>query len=306
MKKPFKILLVDDSSAIRKQIIHLLSSRNISAKYLEASNGIDALKLLLSGKKADLIISDWLMPKLDGIKLLKTLRANPRFKDIPTILMTVKGKTNEKITGLEHGAIDYISKPFHADEFAIRVINFLKICEYQDVLRLQNKKLEKLASLDPLTKLPNRNFLYRALKQEWNRSQRFKTFMGCLMVDMDSFKEINDTYGHNAGDEVLKEFAKVITSVLRPYDFACRYGGDEFIIVLPETSKKGVQVVGERLIEKISTHCFLKKKRLNVTVSVGGYSIEGNKVKKPEEIIDIADQALYRAKKGGKNKLVVA
>ena len=305
MKKKVTILVVDDSTAFRKEIIRILSSRKIAENFIEAGDGSEGLQILLSKKKVDLIISDWLMPKIDGIKFLQTIRSYPEFYDIPFILITVKDQMKEKILGFQQGATDYISKPFHPDEFTVRIINLLKIREIQESLKEKNKKLEKLSTLDPLTGLYNRNYLKQALTKEWIRSQRFKTPIGCLMMDIDLFKNINDILGHKAGDEVLREMAKIISSLLRGYDFSCRYGGDEFIIILPENSKEGVKIVGERLREKVSLHPFLKRHKLRITVSIGGVSIKGDKAKDAESIIAKADKALYRAKRGGKNRVCV-
>ncbi len=305
LKNKVSILIVDDSTVFRKEIIRILSSRNIAENFIEACDGAEGLKILLSKKKVDLIISDWLMPKIDGLKLLQTIRSHPRLYDIPCILITVKDQMKEKILGFQQGATDYISKPFDRDEFAVRIINLLKIRGVQEGLKKKNKSLAKLATLDPLTGLYNRNYLKEVLTKEWIRSQRFNTSIGCLMMDMDSFKNINDTLGHQSGDDVLKELAKIISSLLRGYDFACRYGGDEFIIIVPENSKEGVKVVGERLRNKILLHSFLKKRKLRITVSIGGVSIKGENLKNAESIIAKADKALYQAKRGGKNQVCV-
>jgi len=305
LKKKVTILIVDDSSTFRKEIIRILSSQKIAQNFIEACDGSEGLQALFSKKKVDLIISDWLMPKINGLKLLQTVRSHPELSDIPCILITVKDQIKEKILGFQLGATDYISKPFHPDEFTVRVINLLKIREVQESLKEKNKKLEKLSTLDALTGLYNRNYLKQALTKEWIRSQRFGNSIGCLMMDIDLFKKINDTLGHKAGDEVLIEMSKIISSLLRGYDFSCRYGGDEFIIILPENSKEGVRIVGERLREKVHQHDFLKPQKLKLTVSIGGVSIQGEKAKDAEYIITKADKALYRAKKAGKNRISV-
>lgn len=305
MKKRISILIVDDSPTFRKEIIRILSSQKIAHNFIEAGDGSEALQVLFSKKKIDLIISDWLMPKINGLKLIQTIRSHSELSDIPCILITVKDQVKEKILGFQLGATDYISKPFHPDEFTVRVINLLKIREIQEALKEKNKRLEKLSTLDPLTGLYNRNYLKQALTKEWIRSQRFKNEIGCLMLDVDSFKKINDTMGHKAGDEVLIEIGKIISSLLRGYDFSCRYGGDEFIIILPENSKQGVRIVGERLKQKVFQHEFLKPDKLRITVSIGATSIQGDKAKDPEYIIARADKALLRAKKGGKNQVTV-
>jgi diguanylate cyclase (GGDEF)-like protein len=271
---------------------------------IPAEDGVQALQILLK-QKIDLVILDWIMPKMDGIKLLQTIRSHPDLQDIPTILMTVKGKMTDKILGLKEGATEFISKPFYPEELTIRVENLLRIKQYQETLEKQNRKLEKLSTHDPLTGLYNRNYLKIVLKREWARCQRFKSTIGCLMIDLDSFKSINDKYGHQCGDNVIKELSRIISSLLRGYDFACRYGGDEIIVILPEASVEGIRTVGNRILHKISEHHFLKGKKLKITTSIGGTSVNPNDSGGMEEMISLADQALYQAKRSGKNKLSI-
>ena len=299
-----RILVVDDSKAFRKEIIDILSMRNISKSFLESSDGAEALQTLLT-KKVDLVISDWVMPKMDGIKLLQAIRSHPDLLDLPIVLMTVKGKHNEKILGLKQGATDYISKPFNPDELTVRVTNLLKIRDFQETLKVKNKELEKISMIDPLTGIYNRNYLNQSLEKEWLRSQRTNQKLGCLVIDLDSFKQINDTYGHKGGDSVLKETSKIISGLLRRIDFICRYGGDEFVVIMTNTTPDGVRTVGEKIRKGIAGHPFLKGKKIKVSVSIGGVSVEGKTLKKPEEIINMADEALYRAKNAGKNKVIV-
>ncbi|MHB8483603.1 MAG: GGDEF domain-containing response regulator, partial [Nitrospiria bacterium] len=224
MKKNVTILIADDSRLFRKEIIHILSSNKICKNFLEAKDGAEALKLLHQ-KQIDLVISDWIMPTMDGIKLLQAIRSDPNLFDIPTIFITVKNQIDEKVLGLKHGATDYISKPFHPDELITRIRNLLQTRQFQETLKQKNEELESLSVRDPLTGIYNRNYLNSALKLEWVRSQRFESQTGCLMIDIDFFKAINDTRGHKAGDEVLKEFVKIVSPLLRGYDIFCRLGG---------------------------------------------------------------------------------
>lgn len=304
-KKGFTILVVDDSQPFRTEIIRTLSDRGISNNFLESANGAEALQTLLL-KKVDLVISDWVMPVMDGIKLLQAIRAHPELLDIPVILMTSKGKHDEKVLGLTQGATDYLSKPFNPDEMTVRVTNLLKIREFQETLKLKNQELERLSTTDSLTGVYNRNYLNSTLENEWLRSSRQEITLGCLIIDVDYFKEINDTYGHKTGDLVLKKVADLISGLLRRIDFLCRYGGDEFVIILAKSTKDGLLTVGEKIRKAVENHTYVKGKDLKVSVSIGGISILGNTLKKPEDIISLADEALYEAKKKGRNRVVIS
>jgi len=184
-------------------------------------------------------------------------------------------------------------------------MNLIKMREMQDQLKEKNDKLEKLSTFDPLTGLYNRNYLSHALKRKWKRSMRYESFMGCLMIDLDSFKEINDSFGHLCGDEILKEIADIISPIVRGYDFCARYGGDEFIIVISNNSEEGIEKVAERISAIIARHRFNKKQNLNlkITASIGCLVFKGKDVENEDRIIDLADQALYKAKKNGKNRV---
>ena len=306
MSNKLTVLIVEKSAAYRKKIINALSGKSIAEYFVEAPNGLEALRIVFT-QKIDLILCDWLIPEVDGVKLLQVIRSHPKLLDIPTIFLSGKKSIREAIKAYQNGTSDFIGKTFNSGELAARVNNLLKMRVCQEILKQKIDDLEKVSILDALTGIYNRNYLTWALRREWKRSLRFKGMLGCLMIDLDSFKEFNDTLGHKCGDEILKEIAELISAQVRGYDFSCRYGGDEFIIILANNTREGIKAIAERLRERISQHTFLKKRNLNITItlSIGGTVIAGEKLKEPEDIIDVADRALFDAKKRGKNRVLI-
>lgn len=300
------ILIVDDSDLFRQEVKKCLIEKKVPGELVEARDGIEGMKFILTSK-IDLVISDWVMPQLNGIMLLQCIRSHPNLHDLPVIILSSKEGVTNRIEAFREGATDFMCKPFYPEELAVRVMNLLKLREVQDQLKEKNEKLGRLSTFDPLTGLYNRNYLSHALKREWKRSIRFDSFMGCLMIDLDCFKEINDSMGHLCGDNILKEIAEIISPIVRGYDFCARYGGDEFIVVLSNNSREGIQTVAERVRSAIFQHCLLKKQDLNlkITASIGCLVLKGKDVENQDKIIDLADQALYMAKKNGKNRVFV-
>jgi diguanylate cyclase (GGDEF)-like protein len=171
--------------------------------------------------------------------------------------------------------------------------------------------LEKLSIVDNLTGLYNKKYLFELLKREYQRSERHGVFISCLMMDIDHFKKVNDTYGHQVGDLVLKEVGAVLTEVVRGYDFAARYGGDEFTIVLPQQRVgNGAESVAERVRAAVEGHFFLDSPRvpksIKITISIGAATFPGKGIKSYEDLVDQADQALYNAKDKGRNCVVIS
>ncbi|MFI5305073.1 MAG: diguanylate cyclase [Nitrospiria bacterium] len=301
-----KILIVDDSDLFREEVKRSLIDKKIPGEFVDAKDGIEAMKFILNNK-IDLVISDWIMPRLNGMMLLQNIRSHPDLHDLPVIILSSKEGVSNRIEAFREGATDFMSKPFYPEELAVRVMNLLKLREMHEQLKEKNEQLQRLSTFDPLTGLYNRHYLSHALKREWKRSIRFNSFMGCLMIDLDGFKDINDSMGHMCGDEILKEIAELISPIVRGYDFCARYGGDEFIVVLSNNSIEGIQTVAERVRLVISQHCFITKQGLNLklTASIGCLVLKGKEVEHPDKIIDLADQALYLAKNNGKNRVHV-
>lgn len=243
---PTSILIIDDSDNIRNSIVNTLREVALFEQYHEAKNGIDGLKSLLD-TRVDLIICDLEMPRMDGFKFLAMLNSREELKDIPVIMLTGKEDRQSKIKGLEQGAVDYVTKPFDTGELVARVKVQLKIKALQDELRKSNELLLELSNTDHLTRLYNRRHLMDTLDREFKRALREGGIFSMIMIDIDHFKKVNDTYGHQEGDAVLVAVANAIRRELRPYDYAARYGGEEFAVLLPATNLTGSMQAAERV-----------------------------------------------------------
>lgn len=303
------ILVVDDSKVARGEIVRTLNGEQSLNTIFEAGNGLEALKIL-STEKIDLILSDVVMPQMDGFKLLLSLRDHEEWNSIPVILLTSKDELEDRVKGLELGAWDYLSKPANPLELSTRTRVMLRIKALQDKLKTRIRQLERLSIVDGLTGLYNKKYLYEFIKREIKRTERFGMMMACIMMDVDHFKKINDTYGHPCGDAVLKELGALLGDMIRGYDFAARYGGDEFTVVLPQqTSRKNTQNVAERIRRAIEGQKFTVKSRskrqpLRITVSLGVAVFPDKTMIDYESLIERADEALYQAKLQGRNRIV--
>lgn len=300
------ILIIDDTQAMRSQIVNILKNSRMAVDIIEADNVIDGFKLLLA-KPVDVVLCDLEMPDMDGLKFLDLQRGREDRRDVPVIILTGREESEQKIKALERGASDYITKPFDAGEMLARVKVQLKIKRLQDSLKEQNRKLEELSNTDPLTHMANRRFMMRTLIQEFQRSQRANHPLSLIMADIDHFKAINDSYGHQQGDVVLKAVAETICGHLREYDLAARFGGEEFALVLPETDRLHATQVAERIREMIGRLKFDGAlDGLKMTISLGVATHPDKTIKNVEDLIRLADDALYAAKREGRNLVVVA
>ncbi len=300
---PTSILIIDDSDNIRSSIVATLREVALFEQYIEAKDGIDGLKSLLDNR-VDLIICDLEMPRMDGFKFLSMLSGREELKDIPVIMLTGKEDRQSKIKGLERGAVDYVTKPFDAGELVARVKVQLKIKALQDELRKSNELLLELSNTDHLTRLYNRRHLMETLDREFKRALREGGFFSMIMLDIDHFKKVNDTYGHQEGDAVLVAVANVVRRELRPYDYAARYGGEEFALLLPATNLAGSMQAAERVRKGVESMTFADKlQNLVVTVSLGIATYPSSQVYCIDALITEADDALYRAKANGRNRI---
>lgn len=300
------ILVIDDSETLRSQIIDTLAGVSLFDEYLQAGDGIEGFKLLLNNP-AHLIICDLEMPRMDGFKFMAMLQTREELKDIPVIMLTGREDRDLKIRGLEQGACDYVTKPFDAGELVARVKVQLKIKALQDELRCSNELLKELSNTDPLTHLYNRRYLMETLEREFQRAARKNDHLSLVMVDIDHFKKINDTYGHQEGDRVLTEVAAYIKGLIRRYDTASRYGGEEFVVVLPETSLSHARQFADRLRLGVQDLVFDGSLQgLTVTVSLGVATYPSSRVDCLDSLFRQADEALYRAKRNGRNRVETA
>ena len=303
------VLIVDDSEAVREKIRAALSMLPICETMLEADNGLRGLKLLAQ-HKIDLVLCDVVMPELDGFKFLQLMKAKPDYRDVPVILLTGEEATEKKVKGLEQGATDYILKPFEAAELLARVKVQLKLKALQDELREKNAQLERLASTDALTKIHNRRYFVEMFELEWAKCERFHHDMGLIIIDVDHFKSVNDTWGHPEGDRVLTEVAQVLQRSLRKVDLVARYGGEEFAVLLPSTDLKGTKLVAEKLRAEVERNVSAgagTATQRTVTISIGvAHTPTSPGVSNSDDLVHRADEALYLSKERGRNRVTVS
>ena len=300
------VLIVDDSEAIRRRVEQILGAQSIFDTFIKASNGIEGFKLLLNNP-VDLILCDLMMPGIDGFKFLSLKQSKPEYTEVPVIMLTGEEDVRAKVRGLEAGASDYLTKPFHDEELVARVRVHLKIKTLQDELREKNLKLEALTRTDELTGVNNRRFFMETLRAEYLRSERYRTPLVYAMVDIDHFKRINDTHGHLMGDRALVAVANVLQKAVRMQDVLGRYGGEEFAIIMPHTDREGGELAVERCRKQIEQNIVqLDATELQVTASVGVVCYPRDDVRRLEDLIALADAALYRAKDAGRNQVIVA
>ncbi len=297
------ILVVEDSESARALIIDKLKEVNPYCRFLEASDGVEGLTIL-NANRVDLIICDLMMPRMDGLEFLETVKRTKEFQDTPVIILSVQGESATKIRMLEKGANDYITKPFNANELIARVTVQLNIKALQDEMRNTNRLLRELSITDHLTHLYNRRYMMDALEIEFRRTVRKNGDLCLVLMDADNFKGVNDSYGHQQGDLVLAAIAEALQAELRCYDIAARYGGEEFAMVLPETSLQAGLAVAERLRRAVEVMTFPPPMQgLVMTISVGVAALPSVQIDSVDAMINAADEALYRAKLNGRNRV---
>jgi diguanylate cyclase (GGDEF)-like protein len=298
---PFTIAVVDDDAAIRR-LVRLFLNRAGFATF-ECTTGEEARQALTT-RPWDLAILDRLLPDMDGVVLCHELKSNPAFRTRYVIMLTGEDEQEDKIEGLELGADDYITKPFQYPELLARVRAGKRIVDLQKELLETNKRLELLSITDGLTKLYNHRHLQDELLRAFEESRRYRRPLSLAIIDLDFFKEVNDSYGHAIGDEVLKSISQTFRESIRATDLAARYGGEEFAVMMPETELEDAVIFAEKirtLIESspIQTHAG----PIHVTVSIGVANAPHSRLRTPKELIVVADKALYRAKRGGRNQV---
>lgn len=302
--KGARILIIDDSPTLRSEVIKVLQSTGLFSNFIEASNPTEGFKILVERNNIDIILCDVVMPGMDGFKFLAMKMARPEFSDIPVIMLTSQGEIKDKIKGLEEGASDYLTKPFDPGELIARVKAHLRIKMLQDALKKTNEQLIELSIRDVLTGLYNRRHFMEILEKEFDRTQRYGSKLAFLMIDLDHFKKINDTYGHITGDKVLVEVAKVFLKGLRKNDVVGRYGGEEFAMILPGNDINGAKIVAERYRSSIENlKIEVGPTPLKLTVTIGCSSAPHPDIKTINDLINSADDALYRGKKLGRNRV---
>ena len=302
-----RILIVDDNAMIRSEIKAVLMKDGAFSHFMEASDGLTAFKTIME-QPPDLVLCDLVMPGFDGLKFLGLKASRKELEQIPVIILTAEDDLDRKAEILERGASDYVTKPFHEKELLARVRIHTKLKLLQDELLEKNAQLEALSITDPLTGLANRRRLMARLEEEVSRSRRYKTPLSVVMIDIDHFKQVNDTHGHAMGDEVLRNIGAMLKSSVRTTDLAARYGGEEFTLVLPHTDIPSALQVAENLRVRFSElEHQLDGITLKKTASMGISARDGQgEIPDAEDLLKYADEALYHAKQNGRNKVEVS
>ncbi|HEY9162686.1 MAG TPA: diguanylate cyclase [Desulfomonilia bacterium] len=308
-----KILIVDDYPANIKVLGELLREKY---EVLVATNGLKAVTLARE-KAPDLILMDVMMPEMDGFSAASIIKKDKLTEEIPIIFITAKGETEDIVKGFEVGGQDYITKPFNPQELFARVNTHLELQQSKQALKdyalelekvnnelkESNAMLEFMAWHDQLTGLPNRRYMRDQIKAEQNRSARSGKPFTLVMGDIDDFKRVNDTYGHETGDGVLKHISEIITASLRKQDLLSRWGGEEFLFLLPETDLDGAMIVSEKIRSSIEAEPYnFEDKSIRLTLTLG--VAEFDEAQGIDGVIRRADDALYKGKKGTKNCVV--
>lgn len=299
-----RVLVVDHDELARLQIATVL--RAAGYETLLAAGGKEALRLL-DQELCPIVITDWEMPDMDGIELCRNLRARSSTGYVYILLLTVRDSEQDVVRGLQAGADDYLVKGATTAEFLARISTGKRIVALERGLRSANRESRRLAITDALTGANNRRFLIKYLPREMTRSRRYGHALSLVMFDVDFFKAVNDTYGHDAGDDVLRQVVSRATSVLRGgSDWIARTGGEEFVALLPETALAGGVTVGEKIRRAISsTPLATRAGPIPVTVSVGVSSMEPGAPSDSldaDDLLQIADRALYASKQNGRNR----
>ncbi len=289
------ILVVDDDALVRQLMAALLSE---FGKIEMAESGQEALEKA-EAVQPDMIVLDIQMPEMDGYEVCTRLKANENTADIPVVFLTASNSVEDEERGLEIGATDFIRKPISPKIVFARASNILN-------LQAATRKLVQLASTDPLTNAYNRRHFLEAGNAELHRSRRYKHPFTVLMLDIDHFKAVNDTYGHGIGDDALKETVVVIQEALRSEDTLGRIGGEEFAVIFPQTDKEGATLVAERIRESISEIVIetpIDPLKFTMSIGVSENHADDESI---EDALKRADSALYEAKENGRNQVVCA
>ncbi|MGP1386796.1 MAG: diguanylate cyclase [Thainema sp.] len=322
----FSILVVDDSSTNLKIVGQMLKDAGYETSF--ATQGKQVMQQVKQARP-DLILLDLMMPDMSGMSVCQQLQAHPEYHNIPVIFLTASQAQEHILEAFQIGAVDYVTKPFQKLELLARIKTHLLLKHTTDQLKQTSQKLqialekaERLSQVDPLTNVSNRRYFFEQAELEYVRSQRYNLVFSALMIDIDHFKAVNDSYGHQVGDQVISGVAQALAETLRQVDLIGRYGGEEFALLLPETPLIAAATVGERLRQRTAKLTFPVKSKptqphsltaetadqaseqtssLQVTISVG--IAESHKAdSRIDDVLERADQALYQAKANGRNQ----
>lgn len=294
-----KIMIVDDEP-LNIQILSAILED--IGDIIFATNGAAAIELC-TNELPDIVLLDVVMPDMDGYEVCRRLKEIPETENIPVIFATGRGDENDETKGFDLGAVDYVVKPFRGPIVTARVRNHLELKRYRD-------HLTNIAFIDGLTGIPNRRNFDTACQTEWLRGLRTMTTLSLLMIDIDHFKQFNDTYGHQAGDSCLARVAAALAaSVHRPGDVVARYGGEEFVCLLPETGLDGAEAIGRTLLDAIRNLRIPHEASSaadHLTISIGAATAQISASGSAAALLAAADENLYKAKQNGRDRIVAA
>ncbi|OAT79833.1 hypothetical protein A6M21_15020 [Desulfotomaculum copahuensis] len=293
-----RVLVVEDSPLQRRVIARYLTDQDLDV--FTAADGVEALEKARQAPP-DLVLLDLVLPGLDGFEVCRLLKEGASTAGTPIVIITSRSSREERIRGLECGADDFLVKPVDRKELLIRTKSLLRRKQLMDTLLNE-------ASRDPLTGLYNRRRLAMEMQRELARAKRYNLQLAVILLDVDDFKRYNDTYGHPAGDEVLKELAGLLTVHTREADTVYRYGGEEFIVLMPQTGPEGGMAGAENIRRQVAGHLFggggdRPAGHLTVSLGVAVFPEHGENA---DELLCAADRAMYRAKREGKNRALAA
>jgi two-component system, cell cycle response regulator len=288
------LLIIDDDTESLAIAEARLAQEQVDIRC--AAGGVEGLAMART-LKPDLILLDIDMPDMSGFEVCKALKADPELCMIPVLFLSGTGGPESKVRGLDLGAVDFVAKPFDTFELRARVRAALRTKRLQDLL------VER-AHIDPLTGLPNRRALMERLQMEWARRQRHDRFLSFIMIDIDRFKHVNDTFGHVVGDLILQEIARRIQQECRQMDMPARYAGDEFAIVVPDESAELAGRLAERCRKEIESIELATRSQIVKTTASFGVA-DAADLSDPTALIEAADRALYQAKQIGRNRVEV-
>lgn len=309
MENRFPVLIVEDDPVSRM----LLEMTLMKAGYevVSAKDGREALAYF-NKQFFPIVFTDWMMPEMDGLQLCRSIRESVSTGYVFIFLLTARDSKGDMIAGLEAGADDYLTKPFDRAELFARLKTAVRILNLEKSLKEANEAIRVLSITDTMTGCYNRTYMDAHLPNEVQRAMRYGHPISLVMVDIDHFKEVNDAYGHQAGDRVLKVFVETMGGSIRSgVDWIARYGGEEFIVVLPETDFERAQLLAERLRTRVSEQSIsYKEKEIRITASFGVTGLpSGQGVTERlegithEAMIRVADKCLYHAKQEGRNRV---
>jgi len=297
-----RVLLAEDDEVARLLLERCL--QGLGYQVVTAKNGTDAWEILRQDAPPELVILDWMMPGIDGIELCRRVRDG--LSDFYHYVLLITGKSHKESAAqaLDSGADNFLTKPFDLSELQSKLKVATRILSLQDRLIRAREELRHQATKDGLTGIWNRVAFLDLFQQELSRAARSKATTGLLLIDLDHFKQVNDTQGHLAGDLVLKEVACRLKNALRSYDFVGRFGGDEFLIALPDVNRNHLCKIAERIrlsVANVAVHCGNTK--IEFSLSVGAIAVMPGELSSLDAIA-VADAALYHAKNSGRNRTV--